>query len=40
MHKLAYSIDLREMAFPAVFLVLIRGMWRGFQAAIPRLPAC
>lgn len=21
------------MAFPAVFLVLIRGMWRGFQAA-------
>lgn len=23
------------MAFPAVFLVLIRGMWRGFQAAIP-----
>ncbi|MDO4433289.1 MAG: AzlC family ABC transporter permease, partial [Alysiella sp.] len=25
------------MAFPAVFLVLIRGMWRGFQAALPWL---
>ncbi|WP_430472108.1 AzlC family ABC transporter permease [Wielerella bovis] len=25
------------MAFPAVFLVLIRGMWRDFQAAIPWL---
>lgn len=25
------------MAFPAVFLVLIRGMWRGFQAAKPWL---
>ncbi|WP_372708495.1 AzlC family ABC transporter permease [Kingella negevensis] len=29
-----------SMAFPAVFLVLIRGMWRGFQAEIPRLPTC
>lgn len=25
------------MAFPAVFLVLVRGMWRGFQAAKPWL---
>lgn len=25
------------MAFPAVFLVLLKGMWRGFQAALPWL---
>lgn len=25
------------MAFPAVFLVLLRGMWRGWQAALPWL---
>lgn len=25
------------MAFPAVFLVLLRGMWKGFAAAIPWL---
>lgn len=24
-----------DMAFPAVFLVLIRGMWKGIRAAIP-----
>lgn len=24
-----------DMAFPAVFLVLIRGMWKGMRAAIP-----
>jgi 4-azaleucine resistance transporter AzlC len=24
-----------DMAFPAVFLVLLRGMWKGFGAAIP-----
>lgn len=26
-----------DMAFPAVFLVLIRGMWKGFRAATPWL---
>ncbi len=26
-----------DMAFPAVFLVLLRGMWRGFTAARPWL---
>lgn len=26
-----------DMAFPAVFLVLLRGMWKGFGAAIPWL---
>lgn len=25
------------MAFPAVFLVLLRGMWKGFSAALPWL---
>ena len=25
------------MAFPAVFLVLIRGMWRGVRPALPWL---
>ena len=30
MHALGF-----DMAFPAVFLVLIRGMWKGFRAAIP-----
>lgn len=25
------------MAFPAIFLVLLRGMWKGFSAAIPWL---
>jgi len=25
------------MAFPAVFLVLMRGMWKGFGAAVPWL---
>ena len=25
------------MAFPAVFLVLLRGMWKGFAAALPWL---
>lgn len=25
------------MAFAAVFLVLLRGMWRGVQAAVPWL---
>lgn len=24
-----------DMAFPAVFLVLMRGMWKGYQAALP-----
>ncbi|KOC94462.1 AzlC family ABC transporter permease [Winslowiella iniecta] len=24
-----------DMAFPAIFLVLLRGMWRGFRAARP-----
>ena len=23
------------MAFPAVFLVLLRGMWKGMRAAMP-----
>ncbi|SSY70538.1 AzlC family ABC transporter permease [Alysiella crassa] len=26
-----------DMAFTAVFLVLLKGMWRGFQAALPWL---
>lgn len=26
-----------DMAFPAIFLVLLRGMWRGFRAARPWL---
>lgn len=26
-----------DMAFPAVFLVLMRGMWKGFGAAVPWL---
>lgn len=30
----AYGFD---MAFPAVFLVLLRGMWQGFRAARPWL---
>ncbi|QMV01773.1 branched-chain amino acid ABC transporter permease [Devosia sp. D6-9] len=30
----AYGFD---MAFPAVFLVLMRGMWKGFRAARPWL---
>lgn len=30
----AYGFD---MAFPAVFLVLLRGMWKGFRAARPWL---
>jgi len=30
----AYGFDL---AFPAVFLVLLRGMWKGFSAARPGL---
>ena len=30
----AYGFD---MAFPAVFLVLLRGMWRGARAARPWL---
>ena len=25
------------MAFPAVFLVLLRGMWKGFSVALPWL---
>lgn len=30
----AYGFD---MAFPAIFLVLMRGMWKGFDAARPWL---
>ena len=30
----AYGFD---MAFPAVFLVLLRGMWKGLRAACPWL---
>ena len=26
-----------DMAFPAVFLVLLRGMWKGFKPALPWL---
>lgn len=26
-----------DMAFPAVFFVLLRGMWKGFRAALPWL---
>ncbi|NNG83016.1 AzlC family ABC transporter permease [Acinetobacter sp. ANC 5378] len=31
-HRLGF-----DMAFPAVFLVLLRGMWKGFRAAHPWL---
>jgi predicted branched-subunit amino acid permease len=24
-----------DMAFPAVFLVILRGLWKGYRAAIP-----
>src|SRR5690606_6525085 len=33
-HPEAYGLD---MAFPAVFLVMLRGMWRGWRRARPWL---